>query len=199
MADEENKKEEVDTTVELEKQEIPVPEKTVEAAIKKAHAMATAIAGKKGFTASGRAKLLSSLAELRQATGIEIVPSDDTDVMVCRLNDFCDEGKKEIAAILDRKFEAKAKLLRLAKQTFDGEVTPEAAHRQASRILADVDRNDIQRNLMNITLPNRSDKSLKVQIDWAKLKGHGIDKMTRLGDMTVEQLKEVLMSVKGNR
>ena len=62
-----------------------------------------------------------------------------------------------------------------------------------------VDRNDIQRNLMNITLPNRSDKSLKTQIDWNRVKDLGLHKMTRLGDMTVEQLKALLMAIRGNR
>ena len=207
--------EQLENRIELEKDIIPVPEKTIEAAKKHAYEIASRLrARKSNLTASQMRELEKVAHKLRAniiATGVigendaefGLELSDDPQVCANEFEDFCAECEEACDLLDDKKFEASKKLVFLAKSVLKSnrEIDPKKLSAHVHEILADATKVDLMRNLSNIENKSRKDLPLRVLVDWNEVErlSPGLNKFTKVQDLRVQDLKNLLVSLRGGK
>lgn len=202
-------KEELEFRNEMEKLTTPVPRRTIEAAIEKAHRMATQLRSysRPELTRTAAAKVKKCAEELASATECyRIVPV----LMLTRVPADCaeefDTYADDCQQCLDRQEEEQIgraeSLVRLAGQVRAFKNPSIRKVTAALRRIAagDVSRSDILRNFNNIDLKAKGDKGLATLVDWRKLQGMcpGVSRTSKLGELDVDTIKAVLVCLKGS-
>jgi len=207
----------LENQIELEKMEIPVPEKTLEAAVNRAHAIAKKLRASKQVKLSDlQIKGLSRIAGEMRADLVENgVISDENeqdfslevpeDVQKCadEFECFSEECRDAADQIAKQKIEAGERIVKIAKQVLasDRQVSPVKLNAHIRRIIADATKLDLMRNLTNIENKSQKDQNLRILVDWDEVSklSPGVNKTTKLQDLKVQDLKNVLVSIRGGR
>lgn len=207
----------LESQIELEKMEIPVPEKTLEAAVERANAIAKKLRASKSTHLSAlQVKKLSRIASELRADIVETgiisdenendfsleVPSD-TQQCAEEFECFGEECQDAADQINEQKIEAGEKIVRIAKSILASrkEVSPAKLKACLRKIIADATKLDLMRNLSNIENKSQKDQTLRILVDWDEVSklSPGVNKATKLQDLKVQDLKNVLVSIRGGR
>lgn len=207
----------LENQIELEKMEIPVPEKTLEAAVNRAHAIAKKLRASKLVKLSDiQIQSLSRIAGEMRADLVENgIVSDENeqdfslevpeDVQKCadEFECFGDECQDAADQIAEQKIEAGERIVKIARQVLasDRQVSPVKLNAHIRRIIADATKLDLMRNLTNIENKSQKDQNLRILVDWDEVSklSPGVNKTTKLQDLKVQDLKNVLVSIRGGR
>lgn len=205
----------LETKIELEKLEIPVPEKTMEAAVKHARSVARRLRASKTKTLSTeQIKALSNIAKKLKAAIINTgaIPKEDEDSFNMELSAntqkcadefecFGEECQEAADQISENKVEASEKLIKLAKNMLatNRPVSPVKLKACVKRIIADVTKKDLLRNLVNIENKSQKDQTLQTMINWNDVSrlSPNVTKSTQLKNLKVQDLKNILVCVRG--
>lgn len=199
----------LDERIKLEKENIPVPEHTIEAAIAKAHRMASNIRASKIVRLKG-----SNLDKvLKCAQGIDDAMSDakckvdcitvsaDSEKCASAFDKFIEDAEKELEEIKKNKLTASRKLTRLAGQimkTRNLDMNKVVAHVHGIlagvNVKSDISRQEITQNLTNLVNKSRTDQKLMTLVDWGKA---GIAPTAQVKTLTVDDLQKIITSMKG--
>lgn len=207
----------LENQIELEKMEIPVPEKTLEAATAKAYAVARKLRASKSAQLSDfQIKKLSRIASQMRAdileTGVVGVDNDEdfnlevpADAQECaeEFECFGDECKEAVEQLEEQRVEAGEKILRIAQRVLatDRQISSRKLTASVKKILADATKLDLMRNLTNIENKSQKDQKLQTLADWdevAKL-SPGVNKMTQLKNLKVQDLKNIMVCLRGGK
>lgn len=208
--------EQLENRIELEKDTIPVPEKTIEAARDHAYEIVSKLRTLKGNLTDSQTEELGKVArKLRAnivATGVvdedsaefELnISSNDPQECANEFEDFCAECDEAVDILTDKKLQAGQRLTWLAKRILKGtsEVDSKKISARIHAILADATKLDLMRNLSNIENKSRKDQPLRVLVDWNEVSrlSPGVNKFTKVQDLKVQDLKNLLVSLRGGK
>lgn len=101
-------------------------------------------------------------------------------------------------------FEKELKQLRKMADGLGVDITASkrpARKRLATRTLvAETTKQDLVKNLQNIEMKSKGDKTLKMLVDWKEFESRtGFGKMARLGELTVDNVKTLLTCLRGGK
>lgn len=206
--------EQLETRIELEKDIIDTPEKTVDAARIQARAVAARLQARRKLLSGAQMRMLNRIADDLRMDLVSVAGDDDTEtpeIEVCDDPERCAESFNDFAAacekagrrIFSRKLEAGRRLIRLARRLVSSEATysPRQLSAAVRGILADVTKLDLMKNLSNIENKSQKDQTLRILVDWndvARLSPR-VGKFSKLQDLTVQDLKNILVCLRGGR
>lgn len=118
----------------------------------------------------------------------------------------CAEAIQNTEKRLDelKAFEKELKQLRKMADGLGVDITASkrpARRRLATRTLvAETTKQDLVKNLQNIEMKSKGDKTLKILVDWKEFESRtGFGKMARLGELTVDNVKTLLTCLRGGK
>lgn len=212
---EEDPKIELENQIELEKEAIPVPEQTLEAAVKRANAIVGKLRACKTDLNDRQVGELEHIAKKIRADILEsdILSGDDeghfevkicTDPKECAANfeTLAEECQDAADTIKEQKLEASRKLVMAAKRLAAGQyknVSAEKIYANVKKLVADATKLDLMKNVSNIEL--KSDKPLKTVVDWKEVQkfSPGISPSSRLMELRVQDLKNIMSCLRGGK
>ena len=199
----------LDERIKLEKENIEVPEHTIEAAIKKAHRMASNIRASKIVRLKGSnletvTKCAKSIEDAMSDAKCKvdcITISSDSEKCASAFDKFIEDAQKELDELKKNKLTAALKLKDLASQiekakNLDLKKVNACVHKILAEVnlTADINRQEITQNLTNLVNKSRTDQKLMTLVDWNKA---GISPMAQVKTLTVDDLQKLITSMKG--
>ena len=204
-------KTQLENQIEIEKMTIPVPEKTIEAAMNRAHTIAKKLRTAKYASLSENQK--SELNRIAEEIRNEIVDtgvvSDDSEQFLIDVDDdtqncaeafsaFEEECQNAIDTIETQKIEAGEKIVRLASQVAmsKNRVNASLVYSKVRKIVAGATVLDVMKNRNNIETKAEKGQPLSTLVNWNSV---NVSKATLVKDLTVQDLKDLLVSLKGGK
>ena len=177
----------LETRTELEKDKIETPAETATAAAGLEKAMRNAYYMAAALTAHG--KPLTASARRRCQAAADAIAA------------IAPEAADDIAVTADP--EATAESFEACGNTIAGILQHAAAARKRLAkhgLKAETTKQDLMKNLQNIEMKSKGDKTLKMLVDWKEFEAKtGFGKMARLGELTVDNVKTLLTCLRGGK
>lgn len=204
-------KTQLEKQIEIEKMTIPVPEKTIEAAMNRAHAIASKLRSVKfaSLSADQKSELYRIAEQLRNNIVDTGVVAEDTEKFAIDIPEetqacadafaaFEEECQEAIDTIEDQKIEAGEKIVRLASQIAASKnpVSVQKVYAKVRQIVAGATVLDVMKNRNNIETKAEKGQPLISLVNWNAV---SISKSTMVKDLTVQDLKDLLVSLKGGK
>lgn len=212
-------KTELEMKTELEKENINVPEETLQAN----RTIASSIA-KKLWASKAPALTASQMQRLKvighrmheSIVAAGIVPAGSGNFKIWskqagesamkfaeEFEEFTAECDQALSIMEDKQLTASEQLVILARKiaSCDSETEGQQLLSSVREIIADASKRDIMLNLSNIETKSNKDQTLKLLLDWkdvARLSPN-VTRMTKVQDLKVQDLKNLLVSLRGGK